>query len=353
MRAVPADSELLTSLVQVGRAVAGEAARDHAPVLLADRPGGGAVVQVGDLVVKAHRAGADPAALAARLRIAAHPLLREVLLAPLPVPPEASPRAGTSGPSVAGTGRLLLQAGDRLVSVWPAGETVSPTDPDAAPWAQAARLLARLHALPAGRAAGSEPPPPAGGPARVARALARMRAVEAAPARAAVLQAAAGLPPWARGHAEPAASRARDAALVHGDWHLGQLVRHAGQAAAVTAGPGPRTPATRRAGGWRLIDVDDLGSGDPAWDLARAAALLAAGLLAPVLWERFLAAYRAAGGRALPPDGDPWPVLDVPARALTVQMAALGTTAAGDDGRPLDGVETALVDACRRIAAFG
>jgi predicted trehalose synthase len=39
--------------------------------------------------------------------------------------------------------------------------------------------------------------------------------------------------------------------LVHGDWHLGQL--------------------GRRGEHWVLIDVDDLGVGDPAWDLARPA----------------------------------------------------------------------------------
>src|SRR6185503_10428733 len=95
----------------------------------------------------------------------------------------------------------------------------------------------------------------------------------------------------------------RPRTLVHGDFHLGQLVRHAGR--------------------WRLIDVDDLGTGDPAWDLARPAAWFAAGVLDPAGWAALLAGYRAAGGPAVPPDGDPWPVLDPFARALTVQTAAL------------------------------
>ena len=64
--------------------------------------------------------------------------------------------------------------------------------------------------------------------------------------------------------------------LCHGDLHLGQLVRH----------PAPHGP-------WRLIDVDDLGLGDPAWDLARPAAWYAAGLLPPGRLDRFLGAYRA------------------------------------------------------------
>src|SRR4029453_14432277 len=73
MQTVPTDSELLASLVRIGRSGAREHAGGAAPELLSDRPRGGMVVRVGDLVVKAHRAGTDAAALAARLRIASHP----------------------------------------------------------------------------------------------------------------------------------------------------------------------------------------------------------------------------------------------------------------------------------------
>jgi len=76
----------------------------------------------------------------------------------------------------------------------------------------------------------------------------------------------------------------RPTTLVHGDWHLGQL---------------GRLSVTRR---WLLIDVDDLGVGDPAWDLARPAGFWAAGLIPDDDWAAFLQSYRAA----VPP-GDPWP----------------------------------------------
>ena len=122
--------------------------------------------------------------------------------------------------------------------------------------------------------------------------------------------------------------------LCHGDLHLGQLVRH----------PAPDGP-------WRLIDVDDLGVGEPAWDLARPAAWYACGLLSPEDWDLFLAAYRTGGGPAVPADGDPWPALDVPARALTVQTAARAVAKAIDAGRPLDDVERAVVDACDRMSS--
>ncbi|CQD02141.1 phosphotransferase family protein [Mycolicibacterium conceptionense] len=77
----------------------------------------------------------------------------------------------------------------------------------------------------------------------------------------------------------------------------------------------------RHGGHWRLIDVDDLGLGDPAWDLARPAGFWAAGLIPDADWLSFLDAYRDAGGPALPA-GDPWPVLEPFARAAVIHAAA-------------------------------
>jgi len=315
-------------------AVAGSIGGDGPPEVLSERPDG-VVVRAGGVVVKAHPAGADPAALAARLRVAASGRAGGILLAPLPIPAIPATAAPVPG-AVTAAGALLVAAGGRLVTAWPAGEPVDPDDRDAAPWEQAARLLARLHdaalaASPVASPAAAGPTlPPAGGPARVARAMARLGAADGAAARE-VRAAFALLPAWVRGAAAAAPGTDGAGALAHGDWHLGQVVRV----------PGGRD--------WVLIDVDDLGVGDPAWDLARPAAWFAAGLLPPEVWARFVSAYRAAGGAALPPDGDPWPALDVPARALAVQSAALAVAAAGRAARPLDEIETALVDACRRI----
>ncbi|MGW7418394.1 phosphotransferase family protein [Streptomyces sp. NPDC054863] len=286
--------------------------------VLADRPDG-TVVRHGPLVAKAHAPDTDPAALAVRTAVAAHPLLAGVLLPPLP------------------TGAGAAQAGGRPLTAWPYGAPVDPEDPDAAPWEETGALLARLHrtdtaALPA-------PVPPMRGPAKAARGVARMLA---APHRApgapapyrTVLHAWHRLPAWARNEA-PAPQHRTHAVLCHGDLHLGQLVRH----------PAPDGP-------WHLIDIDDLGLGDPAWDLARPAAWYAAGLLSPDVWQRFLAAYREAGGPAVPPHGDPWPQLDVAARALTVQTAALALAKSAAEQRPLDEVEQLMLDSCARIAAL-
>jgi hypothetical protein len=86
--------------------------------------------------------------------------------------------------------------------------------------------------------------------------------------------------------------------------------------------------------------------------LGRPAAWYAAGLLPADVWQRFLDAYRAAGGPAVPAIGDPWPQLDVAARALTVQGAALAIVRAAADGRELDEVEQLMVDSCVRISAL-
>ncbi|WP_369388136.1 phosphotransferase family protein [Streptomyces sp. CG1] len=274
------------------------------PTLLADRPDA-TVVRHAGTVAKAHAPDTDRAELTLRLATAAG--LPDVLLSPLAPAPTA------------------LQ--DRLVTFWPYGAPVDPDAPDAAPWEATATLLARLH-----RTTPLDGLPPMRGPAKAARAVARLHTVlrsEPHPAAGPVLRAWAALPAWARAEAPMPGVPA----LCHGDLHLGQLVRH----------PAPDGP-------WRLIDVDDLGTGVPAWDLARPAAWYACGLLPPDEWTRFLGAYQRAGGPAVPAAGDPWPALDVPARALTVQTSALALAKALAARRPLDEVEQQLVDACARMA---
>ncbi|MFC8243273.1 phosphotransferase [Streptomyces chartreusis] len=273
-----------------------------ATVTLAERPDA-TVVRHADTVAKAHAPDIDVTDLTSRMTVAAR--LPGVLLPPLtPIP---------------------VDLHGRPVSFWPYGTPVDPEDPDAAPWEAAATLLARLHRTPA-----PVPLPPMRGPAKAALALSRLRATTDGTFATPVLRAWDTLPAWARDEApQPDATT-----LCHGDLHLGQLVRH----------PAPDGP-------WRLIDVDDLGVGVPAWDLARPAAWFACGLLPPDEWHRFLTAYRAAGGPAVPADGDPWPALDVPARALTVQTAARAITKAAAEGRRPDEIEQALVDTCDRMAS--
>ncbi|MGW2149579.1 phosphotransferase family protein [Nonomuraea bangladeshensis] len=258
------------------------------------------VLRRGEVVVKAHSARDDAEELRVRLRAAASPAASTVMLAPLD--PE------------------VLTVAGRAVTVWPAGRPVRQDDLDHAPWEEGARLLAALHAVPLTLMPAL---PPAGGPARAARAVGRMSGD--GPVEALIRRTFKELPaPLPTPGPVPGPA---PGLLTHGDWHLGQLVRR---------------------DRWLLIDVDDLGVGDPAWDLARPAAWYAAGLLDPAVWQRFLGAYLAAGGPALG-GGDPWARLDVPARALTVQLAAVAVVNAEREGRELDDVEHSLIEACNRI----
>lgn len=233
---------------------------DEGPAAIST-PSGAEVAVDGDLVTKLHRPGTDPQALAVRLRVAVR---CPELLSPGRAEPE--------------------RVGDRWRTRWPRVEVVT-AQPRDLPWREAGELLAHLHAEPV-----DDVSIPHGGQERFARA---MRRLGTGP-RADVIREAAsrlGLPPPSTGRET----------LVHGDFHLGQLGRHDGR--------------------WVLIDVDDLGVGNPAWDLARPAGFWAAGLIPDDDWHAFLDGYRAAGGPASP-GGDPWQTLEPFARAAVITAAA-------------------------------
>ena len=92
-----------------------------------------------------------------------------------------------------------------------------------------------------------------------------------------------------------------------------------------------------------LLDLDDLGIGDPAWDLGRPAGFYAAGLLADSDWEAFVSGYRESGD---------WPdaaALDHAARCGVVIAAVRSVAVAADDAHSHDTAD-ALLDACFRMA---
>ncbi|WP_347353941.1 hypothetical protein [Intrasporangium sp.] len=268
-----------------------------------DTPSGARLAVLGGAVVKLHRRRTGREALANRLAAVVDPSLAGLFAPPL-------------SPSVA-------QAPDgSLVTAWPEVPVLDPDSP--VPWAAAGELLARLH-----RAASPLVLPTHGGTDRVGRAVQRARRTPArAHADTTMLarlgEALAREATRAADGREPAERHTTSRAVVHGDWHLGQLGWWRG--------------------GWRLLDVDDLGVGDPAWDLGRPAGFWAAGLLDDASWRTFLDAYRAAGGPAVPRVGDPWPGLDLPARCAVFVAAvrSLRGAAPDEEGRR-------LLQACRQM----
>jgi hypothetical protein len=292
----PADPALVARLVGWARRLGGRAA--CGPVAVLSHRTDELVVRAGGVVVKRHAPGVRTVDVRPRLTLAER--LADVMLGPI----------------------AAASLGGRTVTLWPAGTALREADLPGVDWAAVGALLAALHRAPV-----PDELPGCSAPARVWRAHRRLLAGPHATGRRAIAATAAlaTVERWLRddtGGERPGRPRT----LVHGDFHLGQLVRHAGR--------------------WRLIDVDDLGTGDPAWDLARPAAWFAAGVTEPAEWAAFLAGYRAAGGPAVPPDGDPWPVLDPFARALTAQIAALAVVNSDLD------VAEAYVACCRRIAAM-
>lgn len=210
---------------------------------------------------------------------------------------------------VPASAEVLLAPADLTASIWPTVPMLTPDDVDDAMWHDLAVLLARLHRAP--------PPdlPPARPLERLHRAVAPVEGMSTADA-VLVRRLAADL-------SEADASLRT---VVHGDVHLGQVALVEGS--------------------MRLLDLDDLGLGDPVVDLARFAGFWAAGLMPDDHWSAFLDAYHSADGPALPTTGDPWPRLDRPARAAVVTAAANALTGA----RPYDLDERdALLAACRSM----
>lgn len=186
---------------------------------------------------------------------------------------------------------------------WPRVSTVDPGD---VPWAEAGRLLGRLH-----RAA-PEDAPRHGWAGRLGRAVER-----------------AGQP-WLAGLGrrllDEVAAREEPGWLIHGDFHLGQMGWHRGR--------------------WCLLDPDDLGAGDPAWDLARMGGFWAAGLLPGAQWRAVVDGYRATACTPLARMENPWEALDLPARVAVYVAASRSETHDGPTA-------SALLTACRRMAHLG
>ncbi|WP_176736432.1 phosphotransferase family protein [Oligoflexus tunisiensis] len=269
------------------------------------------VIRVGSVVVKAHAPGTHADNLRARLELLFHEPMQKIFLTPL-------------------HHDVWHVSGQLLATLWPVGVPLEG-HLGTAPWDKAACLLAQLHSLTITST-------------QHARKLPRCRAMKKVGQTLAQLEDAGSDPTDPAVKAVLSAARTLNlddddgelTTMVHGDWHFGQLL-------SLTRGDHDTL---------RLIDPDDMGLGDPAWDLARPAAFFAAGLIPPDVWMSFLKHYRNAGGPAIPEDGDPWLTLEKPARALIVQCAASALIRARRKKRSILDAERPLLEACQRIASM-
>ncbi|HEX6057330.1 MAG TPA: aminoglycoside phosphotransferase family protein [Intrasporangium sp.] len=284
------------------------AATPASPVRWVTTPSGARLAFVGGAVLKLHHERTEDTALTARVRAACESSLATVFVPPL-------------------TSEVVPAPDGSLVTAWPEVRVLGVSD--TIPWPDVGTLLARLHRLPAPTTL-----PPHVPSDRLGRAVERARNLPDEADRGLLVQLGERLlrevlkatdkTKRAQRHTTELTAP-QMSSVVHGDFHLGQVGGWEGD--------------------WRLLDLDDVGVGDPAWDLARPAGFWAAGLVGDREWEEFLDGYRDAGGPAVPATGDPWPPLDLAARCA-VHIAAVRVLS-----RPVhsDLTADALLAACRRM----
>lgn len=289
------ESEILRDLM----IATGQSRDDDLEIL--SRRSGRLVVRLGRWVVKVHALGMNPDDLRGRLGILEWPGMDGIFLRPC-------------------LQELIPLEDDRWAMLWPLARPVQ-AESEELPWKEAGQLLARLHRVPLPRKSDGMPRTKAA--FRFNSVLGKLAELSPHDERVGIVLAAART----LGGEMPERNRT----LVHGDWHLGQMVFDSGD--------------------WRLIDPDDLGIGDPLWDLARPAAFFAAGLIQADQWLEFLNAYRLAAGPALPAGTDIWTVLDRPARTSIVQCAAKALIRSSRGDKSLTESEEVLINVCKRIAS--
>ena len=271
-------------------------------------PSGARLAFVGGAVLKLHHERTERTALTARVTAACESALTTAFVPPL-------------------TSEVVPAPDGSLVTAWPEVPVLGVAD--TIPWPDVGALLARLHRLPAPATLPAHAPSD-----RLDRAVERARNLPADADRELLVRLGERLLREVRKATDTKKRAQRHTtestapqlnSVVHGDFHLGQVGSWEGD--------------------WRLLDLDDVGVGDPAWDLARPAGFWAVGLLGDREWTGFLDGYRSAGGPAVPRLGDPWPSLDLAARCA-VHIAAVRVLS-----RPVhsDLTASALLSACRQM----
>ncbi len=128
--------------------------------------------------------------------------------------------------------------------------------------------------------------------------------------------------------------RLRPKVWSHGDFHLGQIVFVQEQGKDSV----------------RFIDFDTICHSIPEWDLARPAALFAAGVLPAHLWQSFIESY--AGHKFIYNfnEKELWSNLDIPAKVMIVNLATIAVNRARLADENLEDSELQLIETCKAIS---
>ncbi len=221
----------------------------------------------------------------------------------------------------------------RIMSQWPFAEALTISE-DEIPWHKCGKLLAELHQIPIAVNNFPFSLPIATAAKRWQKSIAELKSLNFIDHR---LKA-----PWliveemTAKLTLPKIYSARTH-WIHGDWHLGQLVREKSE--------------QKSEMNLKLIDIEDMGLGHPVWDLARPGAFYAAGLLDPEDWSSFLNSYLTAGGPAFQARRNEtfWEILGPAVEVLSLQCAAVGLRKAYLEERSLGDDEQAFIETCARI----
>lgn len=210
----------------------------------------------------------------------------------------------------------------RLLTLWPAAHTFLPASVEQFEWVESAQLLAKLHSLsiPSSRLVR-----PAGWLSRLGRLKSKIETSHAFPAEKKTLLAALATLP----RLGSTCWHMHTTSLIHGDWHPGQVARSGHEL--------------------KLIDSDDVGLGDPMWDLARVAGWSLAGVISNEVWNTFFSHYAAARLLNKQQIETVWQNLELPARAAAILSAATGMLHAEKEQRELEDYEKELLESCQRI----
>ncbi|MBP9708853.1 MAG: phosphotransferase [Oligoflexales bacterium] len=297
--------EITEIVIRVSSQLKEYASNNFLPVVLSKR-GSAYVVKYGNIVAKIHSTSTDIIELKSRIDLIGQESICNFFLQPLL--------------------RKVEIVKGRLLTLWPAGLTSESASVDRLDWKEHALLLAEFHKASFRIENKEQVLAKAGNEFRLQRMHSRFQASKNCKEKNYVLGAFSTLTFADSKHGQNNACH-----VIHGDWHPGQVVQYNDNA--------------------KLIDIDDVGIGNPAWDLARPAAWYLASFLSDSIWQDFLDSYRDAGGPAIK-GKNPWEFLELPARTVVIQSAAKALIDTQTETRLLDDFELELINMCRRIQAL-